>query len=135
VERALRSQPIGSYTVQAAIAAVHAQARARDGTDWAQIAALYDVLLQAERSPIVELNRAIAIAMRDGPMEGLKLIDRILERGDLNDYHYVHAARGDLCRRLGRTADARRSYEQALGLARQEPERRFLQQRIAELSV
>jgi RNA polymerase sigma-70 factor (ECF subfamily) len=135
VERALASQPIGSYTLQAAIAAVHAQAPTADATDWAQITALYDVLLQAERSPIVELNRAVAVAMRDGPIEGVKLIDAILARGDLSDYHYAHAARGDLCRRLGRTADARRSYEQALRLARQEPERRFLQQRIAELSV
>ena len=133
VERALSSRQIGPYTLQAAIAAVHAQASSPAATDWAQIVGLYDVLMRAEPSPVVELNRAAAVAMRDGPLAGLTLIDAILARGDLANYHLAHAARADLCRRLGRTADARASYERALALTQQEPERRFLQRRLREL--
>ena len=133
VERALSSRRFGPYTLQAAIAAVHAEARSAAATDWAQIVGLYDVLARAEPSPVVELNRAVAVAMRDGPLAGLGLIDALLARGDLGDYHLAHSARADLCRRLGRTAEARVSYERALGLARQEPERRFLQRRLGEL--
>jgi RNA polymerase sigma-70 factor, ECF subfamily len=133
VERALPSRQIGPYTVQAAIAAVHAEAPTPTATDWAQIVALYDTLTQANPSPVVELNRAVAVAMRDGPAAGLDLIDSILARGDLADYHLAHSARADLCRRLGRTADARASYERALDLTRQEPERRFLEGRLREL--
>jgi RNA polymerase sigma-70 factor (ECF subfamily) len=125
---------IGPYVIQAAIAAVHAAAVNAAATDWAQIVSLYDVLMQAVPSPVVELNRAVAVAMRDGPVEGHAAIDAILDRGDLVDYHLSHAARADLCRRLGRTADARNAYEQALTLARQEPERRFLEGRLAELT-
>jgi RNA polymerase sigma-70 factor (ECF subfamily) len=134
VRQALSSRQVGPYTLQAAIAAVHAEAKSAEETDWAQIAGLYSLLLQIEPSPIIELNRAVAIAMRDGPETGLKLIDAILERGELVDYHLAHAARADLCRRLGRTAESIRSYECALGLAVQEPERRFLQKRLSELS-
>jgi RNA polymerase sigma-70 factor (ECF subfamily) len=133
VERALAARQVGPYTVQAAIAAVHANAPNAAATDWAQIVALYDLLAQAEPSPVVELNRAVAVAMRDGPSAGLALIDAILGRGDLSDYHLVHAARADLCRRLGRRAEARASYEHALSLTEQEPERRFLERRLAEL--
>jgi RNA polymerase sigma-70 factor (ECF subfamily) len=133
VERALSSRQVGPYTLQAAIASVHADAPNAGATDWAQIAGLYDVLVHVEPSPVVELNRAVAVAMRDGPDAGLALIDTILARGDLADYHLAHAARADLCRRLGRTAETRASYERALTLARQEPERRFLQGRLAEL--
>ena len=133
VERALSSRRIGPYTLQAAIAAVHAQAPAAAATDWSQIVGLYDVLMRADPSPVVELNRAAAVAMRDGPLAGLALIDAILARGDLADYHLAHSARADLCRRLGRTAEAREAYERALGLARQEPERRFLERRLREL--
>jgi RNA polymerase sigma-70 factor (ECF subfamily) len=133
VERALASRRIGPYTLQAAIAAVHAEAKSAAATDWAQIAGLYDVLVRVEPSPVVELNRAAAVAMRDGPAAGLALIDAILARGDLADYHLAHSARADLCRRLGRTADARVSYERALTLTRQEPERRFLERRLREL--
>jgi RNA polymerase sigma-70 factor (ECF subfamily) len=133
VERALSSRRIGPYTLQAAIAAVHAQAPTAAATDWAQIAALYDVLVRADPSPVVELNRAAAVAMRDGPLAGLALIDAILARGDLADYHLAHSARADLYRRLGRAAEAREAYERALGLARQEPERRFLERRLREL--
>ena len=133
VERALSSRQVGPYTLQAAIASVHADAPNAGATDWAQIAGLYDVLVHVEPSPVVELNRAVAVAMRDGPDAGLALIDAILARGDLADYHLAHAARADLCRRLGRTAETRASYERALTLARQEPERRFLQRRLAEL--
>ncbi len=133
VERALSSRRIGPYTLQAAIAAVHAQAPAAAATDWSQIVGLYDVLVRADPSPVVELNRAAAVAMRDGPLAGLALIDAILARGDLADYHLAHSARADLCRRLGRTAEAREAYERALGLARQEPERRFLERRLREL--
>ncbi len=133
LERALSSRRFGPYTLQAAIAAVHAEAPSAAATDWAQIVGLYDVLARADPSPVVELNRAVAVAMRDGPSAGLALIDAILARGDLGDYHLAHAARADLCRRLGRTAEARASYERALGLTRQEPERRFLERRLAEL--
>jgi RNA polymerase sigma-70 factor, ECF subfamily len=133
VERALSTGRIGPYALQAAIAAVHAEAPDREATDWAQIVALYDVLLRVHPSPVVELNRAVALAMRDGPAAGLAVVDRILVDGDLTDYHLAHAARADLCRRLGRRAEARTSYERALALARQEPERRFLRRRIAEL--
>src|SRR5437870_7320605 len=134
VERALAAPQVGPYTVQAAIAAVHANAPNAAATDWTQIVALYDLLARAEPSPVVELNRAVAVAMRDGPSEGVALIDSILERGDLSDYHLAHAARADLCRRLGRKAEARASYERALSLAQQEPERRFLERRLAELA-
>ncbi len=133
VERALSSRRLDPYMLQAAIAAVHAQAPNAAATDWAQIARLYGVLVCVEPSPVVELNHAVAVAMRDGPDAGLALIDAILARGDLADYHLAHAARADLCRRLGRTADARASYEMALSLARQEPERRFLERRLAQL--
>ncbi|MBZ5558203.1 MAG: RNA polymerase sigma factor [Acidobacteriia bacterium] len=133
VELALSSRRFGPYTIQAAIAAVHAEARDAGSTDWNQIVGLYDVLLRADPSPVVELNRAAAIATRDGPAAGLALIDAILERGDLAGYQFAHSARADLCRQLGRTADARSAYARALALARQEPERRFLERRIAEL--
>ncbi|HEY7437153.1 MAG TPA: RNA polymerase sigma factor [Methylomirabilota bacterium] len=133
VERALASRRIGPYTLQAAIAAVHAEAPAAAATDWAQIVGLYDVLARAEPSPVIELNRAAAVAMRDGPAAGLALIDAILARGDLADYPLAHSARAELCRRLGKTGDARASYERALGLTRQEPQRRFLERRLAEL--
>jgi len=133
VERALASRRFGPYTVQAAIAAVHAQAPSAAVTDWAQIVAWYDALLEANPSPVVELNRAVAVAMRDGPAAGLALIDAILARGDLADYHLAHAARADLHRRLGKAAEARASYQRALELARQEPERRFLERRLQEL--
>ena len=119
--------------VQAAIAAVHAEAADVAATDWAQIVALYDVLLQMSPSPIVELNRAVAVAMRDGPAAGLALVDAILARGELASYHLAHSARADLCRRLGRAADASVSYEQALELTQQGPERRFLERRLGEL--
>ena len=132
-ERALRSGRAGPYAVQAAIAAVHADAPAAEATDWAQIVGLYDVLLGIEPGPVIELNRAAAVAMRDGPAAGLALIDAILARGDLREYHLAHSARADLCRRMGRVAEARASYERALGLARQEPERRFLARRLAQL--
>lgn len=133
VQQALRAGPVGAYSIQAAIAAVHAQAPSPASTDWGQIAGLYDLLLQAEPSPIVELNRAVAVAMRDGPAAGLELIDAILARGDLTDYHLAHSARAEFARRLGRNADARSAFERALALARQEPERQFLQKRLDEL--
>jgi RNA polymerase sigma-70 factor, ECF subfamily len=133
VERALASRQIGPYTLQAAIAAVHAEAPRADATDWSRIAGLYDVLVRADPSPVIELNRAAAVAMRDGPAAGLALIDAILARGDLLEYHLAHSARADLCRRLGRTAEARAAYERALALTRQETERRFLERRLAEL--
>jgi RNA polymerase sigma-70 factor, ECF subfamily len=132
-ERALRSRRAGPYGIQAAIAAVHAEAATAEATDWAQIVGLYDVLLRIEPGPVVELNRAAAVAMRDGPALGLALIDAILDRGDLREYHLAHSARADLCRRLGRAAEARASYQRALALARQEPERRFLARRLSEL--
>ena len=134
MERALASRQVDPYTIQAAIAAVHAQAVSAAATDWTQIVGLYDVLIRAEPSPVVELNRAIAVAMRDGPLAGLPLVEAILARGDLANYHLAHAARADLCRRLGKTADARASYELALNLTQQEPERRFLTRRLSELS-
>jgi RNA polymerase sigma-70 factor (ECF subfamily) len=133
LERALASTPVGPYTIQAAIAAVHANAPSSAITDWTQIVALYDVLWRANPSPVIELNRAVAVAMRDGPVAGLSLIDAILAAGELNNYHLAHAARADLCRRLGRTAEARSSYECALNLSQQEPERRFLERRLREL--
>jgi RNA polymerase sigma-70 factor (ECF subfamily) len=133
VERALKSGRFGSYTIQAAIAAVHSEATSGAATDWAQIVALYGVLARAQPSPVVELNRAVAVAMRDGPEAGLKLIDGILESGELADYHLAHSARADLCRRLGMAAEARVSYEKALTLTQQEPERRFLEKRLQEL--
>jgi RNA polymerase sigma-70 factor (ECF subfamily) len=133
VERALASHRIGPYTLQAAIAAVHAEAATAATTDWGQIVGLYDVLARAAPSPVVELNRAAAVAMRDGPAAGLALIDAILARGELADYHLAHSARAELCRRLGRTAEARAAYERALALARQGPQRRFLERRLGEL--
>jgi RNA polymerase sigma-70 factor (ECF subfamily) len=135
VERALASRRFGPYTLQAAIAAVHAEAPAAAATDWAQIVGLYDVLARVAPSPVVELNRAAAVAMRDGPAAGLALIDAILARGDLADYHPAHSARAELCRRLGRTAEARASYERALRLTRQETQRRFFERRLKELSA
>jgi RNA polymerase sigma-70 factor (ECF subfamily) len=133
VEQALASRRFGAYTLQAAIAAVHAEAPSSAATDWAQIVALYDVLGRATPSPVIELNRAVAVAMRDGPAEGLALIDAILAGGDLQGYHLVHSARAELCRRLGRTAEARTSYERAIELTQQGPERQFLQRRFASL--
>jgi RNA polymerase sigma-70 factor (ECF subfamily) len=133
VQRAVAAGEVGPYTIQAAIAAVHANAANASATDWAQIVALYDLLTRAEPSPVIELNRAVAVAMRDGPELGLNLIEAILARGDLENYHLAHAARADLCRRLGRTDDARDAYERALGLTQQGPERRFLARRLEEL--
>src|SRR5262249_3778668 len=129
LERALASPTVGPYTIQAAIAATHADAPTTADTDWNQIVALYDALLSIEPSPVVALNQAVAVAMRDGPAAGLDLIDDILATGELADYHLAHAARADLCRRLSRMDDARESYERALALVKQEPERRFLQKR------
>ncbi|MFZ1083137.1 MAG: RNA polymerase sigma factor [Candidatus Kryptoniota bacterium] len=134
VEHALSSQQAGPYSIQAAIAAVHAEAATASETDWSEIVALYGVLMQMNPSPVVELNRAVAVAMRDGPSAGLELIDGILERGELTDYHLAHSARAELCRRLGKTADARTAYERALALTRQEPEQRFIEKRLAGLS-
>jgi RNA polymerase sigma-70 factor (ECF subfamily) len=134
VDQALATQQAGPYCLQAAIAAVHAQAASAMETDWAQIAALYGVLLQVNPSPVIELNRAVAVALRDGPAAGIALIDEILSRGELADYHLAHAARADLFRRLGDKTSAVASYERALALVQQEPERQFLQRRIAELS-
>jgi RNA polymerase sigma-70 factor (ECF subfamily) len=133
VGRALATRQIGPYTLQAAIAAVHSEAPSFEATGWAEIVGLYDVLARLEPSPVVELNRAVAVAMRDGPAEGLTLIDSILARGDLVEYHLAHSARAELLRRLGRTAEARDSFAQALALARQEPERRFLEKRLDSL--
>jgi RNA polymerase sigma-70 factor (ECF subfamily) len=133
VEQALSSRRFGTYTLQAAIAAIHAEAPSAAATDWPRIVGFYDVLQERYPSPVVELNRAAAVAMRDGPTAGLALIDAVLARGDLTEYHLAHAARADLCRRLGRIEEARASYERALALARQEPERRFLQRRLADL--
>jgi RNA polymerase sigma-70 factor (ECF subfamily) len=134
VEQALLSRRFGPYTLQAAIAAVHAEATDGASTDWAEIAGLYDVLLRVTPSPVIELNRAVAIAMRDGPQAGLDLIDAILSRGDLAEYHLAHAARADLYRRLGNTAQARDVYQRALALTQQEPERRFIERRLRELA-
>jgi len=133
VQQALLSRNFGPYTIQAAIAATHAAASSPAETNWAQIVSWYDVLASATPSPVVELNRAVAVAMRDGPEAGLELVDAILERRELDDYHLIHAARADLCRRLGRTVEARSSYNRALELTRQEPERRFLARRLEEL--
>jgi RNA polymerase sigma-70 factor (ECF subfamily) len=133
VQQALASNRVGAYAIQAAIAAVHAEAAHASETDWAQIVALYTLLMRAEPSAIVELNRAVAVAMRDGPQAGLVLIDQILSEGKLSDYHLAHAARADLLRRLGRTSDARNAYRQALALAKQLPERRFLEKRLRDL--
>jgi RNA polymerase sigma-70 factor (ECF subfamily) len=133
VQRALASRRFGPYAIQAAIAAVHAQSPTPAETDWEEIVGLYDVLARADPSPVIELNRAVAVAMRDGPAAGLDLVDAILARGDLLEYRLAHAARAELCRRLGKTEEARVSYEKALALARQEPERRFLERRLAAL--
>jgi RNA polymerase sigma-70 factor (ECF subfamily) len=133
VERALKSRRIGPYSLQASIAALHAEAASAASTDWREIVALYDVLLKAEPSAVIELNRAAAIAMRDGPEMGLGLIDGILGRGELVEYYPAHAARAELCRRLGRRSDAREAYEHTLKLVTQEPERRFLERRLVEL--
>ena len=133
VERAIASRRFGPYTLQAAIAGVHADAATSEATDWNEIVGLYNLLLRMDPSPVIELNRAVAVAMRDGPEAGLALVDSILARGDLGDYHLAHAARADLCRRLGRSADARTSYQRAIALARQDPERQFLERRLAEL--
>ncbi|WP_448679483.1 RNA polymerase sigma factor [Pseudomonas nicosulfuronedens] len=130
---ALATRRVGPYTLQAAISAVHAAAADMASTDWAEIVGLYDLLLAMQPSPVVELNRAVALAMRDGPEAGLAQVNAILGRGDLQDYHLAHAARADFCRRLGRHADARAAYERALELAKLEPERRFLEQRIRDL--
>lgn len=134
VEDVLSSGRFGPYTIQAAISAVHADAPSAEATDWAEIVGLYDVLARADPSPVIALNRAVAVAMRDGPAAGVTLIDEILERGDLADYRLAHAARAELCRRLGRTADARASFERALALTKQEPERRLIERRLAELA-
>ena len=133
VERALSSRRFGAYTLQAAIAAVHAEAESTAATDWRQIVVLYNQLLRIQPSPVVLLNRAVAIAMCDGPEAGLAHIDALLEHGELANYYLAHSARADLCRRLGRTDEARSSYEKALALTQQEPERQFLQERIRQL--
>lgn len=133
IKRAFSSSSIGFYTLQAAIAAIHAEAPRANETDWTEIVGLYDLLLQANNSPVVELNRAVAVAMRDGPEAGLALIDALFARGELADYHLAHSARADLCRRLGRNEQAKAAYQQALSLTRQEPERRFLERRLAAL--
>ncbi len=133
VQRALATEAFGAYSLQAAIAAVHSESPTAAATDWSQIAALYDALLVMNPSPVIELNRAVAVAMRDGPAVGLDLIDRILNRGELTEYHLLHAARADLLRRLEKRDDARIAYQRALELARQEPERRFLMKRLAQL--
>jgi RNA polymerase sigma-70 factor (ECF subfamily) len=133
VRAALESRRFGAYTLQAAIAAVHAEAPSTAGTDWAEIVGLYDALLSLDNSPVIELNRAVALAMRDGAAAGLSAVDEILDRGDLRDYRLIYAARAEFCRRLGRTAEAREAFQKALKLTRQEPERRFLERRIAEI--
>ncbi|HKT80062.1 MAG TPA: RNA polymerase sigma factor [Vicinamibacterales bacterium] len=134
VRTALSSRRAGPYAIQAAIAAVHADAASPAETDWQEIVGLYDLLLRHGASPVIELNRAIAVAMRDGPAAGLALVDGILQRGELVDYRFAHAARADLCRRLQRPKEARKSYEKALALTRQEPERRFLERRLKEVA-
>ena len=133
IERALASRRFGPYTLQGAIAAVHAQTANADATDWVEIVGIYDVLLRLDPSPVVELNRAVAVAMRDGPADGVTLIEIILGRGDLQDYHLAHAAHADLYRRLGETAKARASYQRAITLSRQDQERQFLERRLTEL--
>jgi RNA polymerase sigma-70 factor (ECF subfamily) len=132
-QRALSSGQVGPYALQAAIAAVHARAPRADATDWGRIVSLYDLLLRAEPSPIVALNRAVAVAMRDGPAAGLALVDALLERGELSNYHLAHAARAEMCRQLGRNAEARAAYGRVLELVRQEPERRFIERRLSAL--
>ncbi len=133
VEQALLTRRFGPYTIQAAISAVHAQAATPSATDWNEIVGLYDILLRSDPSPVVELNRAVAVAMRDGPAAGVRLIDEIFKRGELLDYRLAHAAHADLSRRLGRFAEARGSYERAIALTRQDPERRFLERQLAAL--
>jgi RNA polymerase sigma-70 factor (ECF subfamily) len=133
LSRALASRRVGAYTLQAGIAAVHAEAPDVAATDWSRIVGLYDVLARVDPSPVVELNRAVAVAMRDGPTAGLTLIDQILARGELAGYHLAHSARADLLRRLGRPTEAAAAYRKALELARQEPERRFIEGRLGEL--
>ncbi len=133
VQQALASHRVGPYTLQAAIAAVHTEAKEAGATDWSRVVSLYDLLMLVSPSPVVELNRAVAIAMRDGPEAGLTIIDGLLKKGELKNYHLAHSARAELCRRLGKTAEARSSYATAVGLVRQEPERRFLERRLAEL--
>lgn len=135
LEGSFRSGRFGAYTLQGAIAAVHASAPRPAATDWPQIVDLYDVLMRVSPSPVVALNRAVAVAMKDGPAAGLVLVDALLERGDLSDYHLAHSARAEFCRRLGRDSDARTSYKRALSLTQQEPERRFLQGRMRRLSA
>jgi RNA polymerase sigma-70 factor, ECF subfamily len=135
VERALSSRRFGPYTLQAAISSVHANAPTPAGTDWRRIVALYDVLSRVSPSPVIELNRAVAVAMRDGPEAGLALVDRLLAGGELPDYHLAHSARADLCRRLGRVAEAADAYRKALELTTQEPERRFIERRLAQLKA
>lgn len=135
VKQAFSSNRPGPYTLQAAIAAIHTEAKSSDATDWAQIAGLYSMLLRINPSPVVELNRAVAIAMHDGPEAGLQQIDAVLERGELNDYHLAHSARAELCRKLGRTNEARTSWERALALAQQDPERRFIERKLGELGT
>ena len=135
VERALSSRRFGPYSLQAAIAAVHCEAPRAADTDWNEIVYLYDVLLRIEHTPVIELNRAVAVAMRDGPAAGLALVDDLLARGDLAGYRLAHAARADLCRRLGRSADARDAYTRALALTQSEPEQQFLRRRLAELGT
>jgi RNA polymerase sigma-70 factor (ECF subfamily) len=133
LQKALKSRRFGPYTLQAAIAAVHAKAKAMAATDWRQIVALYDQLVRIQPSPVVQLNRAVAIAMRDGPEAGLAHINAVLEQGELANYYLAHSAQADMYRRLGRTAEARSAYEKALALTQQEPERQFLQDRIRQL--
>jgi RNA polymerase sigma-70 factor (ECF subfamily) len=135
VERVVSSRSIGPYALQAAIAAVHAQSPTPQATDWVRIVGLYDALARIEPSPVVELNRAAAVAMRDGPAEGLAIVDAILARGDLAGYHLAHAVRADFCRRLGMTDSARTSYRRALDLVKQQPEVRFLERRLRELEA
>ena len=134
VEKALTTGRFGPYCLQAAIAAVHAEAPTAGETDWAQIVGLYDVLLRAVPSPVIELNRAVAVAKRDGALAGLTLVEGILGRGDLQDYHLAHSARAEFCRQLGRVGEAREAYRRALELTRQEPERRFIEGRLQELA-
>jgi RNA polymerase sigma-70 factor (ECF subfamily) len=133
LRKALKSRRFGAYTLQAAIVAVHAEAESFAATDWRQILALYNRLLRIHPSPVAQLNRAVAVAMCDGPEAGLTLIDAVLEQGELANYYLAHSARADMYRRLGRTAEARSSYEKALALTQQEPERQFLQERIQQL--
>jgi len=135
VERALGTRQVGPYAIQAAIAAVHAGSASAGATDWQEIVGLYDVLWQVDRSPVIALNRAVAVAMRDGPEAGLAIVDALLDAGELSDYRFAHAARADLCRRLGRQDAARASYARALVLTKQEPERRFLERRLGELAA